>query len=153
MHLTLAHIGSRPGSSSKSRDPYNELIRVYLDRCSPFARCQTEGFQTEDAMLQWLSRQQGRTAAVTVLLDSRGRQMTSEVFAAWLRARRDEGAQNIIFAIGPADGWSGAARERAQLVLSLGPMTFAHALARLVMAEQLYRAFTILSGHPYHTGH
>jgi len=153
MHLTLAHIGSRPGSSSKSRDPYNELIRVYLDRCSPFARCQTEGFQTEDAMLQWLSRQQGRTAAVTVLLDSRGRQMTSEVFAAWLRARRDEGAQNIVFAIGPADGWSEAARERAQLVLSLGPMTFAHALARLVMAEQLYRAFTILSGHPYHTGH
>jgi 23S rRNA (pseudouridine1915-N3)-methyltransferase len=104
-------------------------------------------------MLQWLSRQQGRTAAVTVLLDSRGRQMTSEVFAAWLRARRDEGAQNIVFAIGPADGWSEAARERAQLVLSLGPMTFAHALARLVMAEQLYRAFTILSGHPYHTGH
>ena len=153
MHLTLAHIGSRPGSSSKSRDPYNELIRVYLDRCSPFARCQTEGFQTEDAMLQWLSRQQGRTAAVTVLLDSRGRQMTSEVFAAWLRARRDEGAQHIVFAIGPADGWSEAARERAQLVLSLGPMTFAHALARLVMAEQLYRAFTILSGHPYHTGH
>ena len=153
MHLTLAHIGSRPGSSSKSRDPYNELIGVYLDRCSPFARCQTEGFQTEDAMLQWLSRQQGRTAAVTVLLDSRGRQMTSEVFAAWLRARRDEGAQHIVFAIGPADGWSEAARERAQLVLSLGPMTFAHALARLVMAEQLYRAFTILSGHPYHTGH
>jgi len=104
-------------------------------------------------MLQWLSRQQGRTAAVTVLLDSRGRQMTSEVFAAWLGARRDEGAQHIVFAIGPADGWSEAARERAQLVLSLGPMTFAHALARLVMAEQLYRAFTILSGHPYHTGH
>jgi len=104
-------------------------------------------------MLQWLSRQQGRTAAVTVLLDSRGRQMTSEVFAAWLGARRDEGAQHIVFAIGPADGWSQAARERAQLELSLGPMTFAHALARLVMAEQLYRAFTILCGHPYHTGH
>ena len=90
---------------------------------------------------------------MAVLLDSRGRQMTSETFAAWLGARRDEGAQHIVFAIGPADGWSDAARERAQLLLSLGPMTMAHALARLVVAEQLYRAFTILTGHPYHAGH
>jgi len=103
-------------------------------------------------MLVWLTRQQGRTPALAVLLDSRGRQMTSEAFAGWLGARRDEGVQHIVFAIGPADGWSNAARERAQLVLSLGPMTLAHALARLVMAEQLYRAFTILSGHPYHRG-
>jgi len=153
MQVTLAHIGSRPGSSSKTKDPFNELVGMYLDRCSPYARCQAEGFQTEDGMLQWLSRQQGRTSAVTVLLDSRGRPMTSEAFAGWLRTRRDEGSQHIVFAIGPANGWSLAARERAQLELSLGPMTFAHALARLVMAEQLYRGFTILSGHPYHTGH
>jgi 23S rRNA (pseudouridine1915-N3)-methyltransferase len=126
---------------------------VYLERCSPFARCQAEGFLTEEAMLKWLGKQQGRTPVVCAMLDSRGRQMTSEAFAAWLGARRDEGAQHIVFAIGPADGWSEAARERAQLELSLGPMTFAHSLARLVMAEQLYRAFTILSGHPYHTGH
>ena len=61
--------------------------------------------------------------------------------------------QHIVFAIGPADGWSNAARERAQLVLSLGPMTLAHSLARLVMAEQIYRAYAILTGHPYHAGH
>jgi 23S rRNA (pseudouridine1915-N3)-methyltransferase len=90
---------------------------------------------------------------VAVLLDSRGRQMTSEAFADWLGARRDEGAQHIVFAIGPASGWSEAARERANLLLSLGPMTMAHSLARLVAAEQLYRAFTILTGHPYHVGH
>jgi 23S rRNA (pseudouridine1915-N3)-methyltransferase len=87
------------------------------------------------------------------MLDSRGRTMTSEAFAAWLGARRDEGAQHIVFAIGPASGWSQAARERAQLLLSLGPMTLAHSLARLVVAEQVYRAFTILTGHPYHGGH
>jgi len=104
-------------------------------------------------MLEWLARQQGRTAAVAVLLDSRGRQMTSEAFAGWLGARRDEGTQHIVFAIGPASGWSETALERAQLLLSLGPMTVAHALARLVVAEQLYRAFTILTGHPYHAGH
>jgi 23S rRNA (pseudouridine1915-N3)-methyltransferase len=56
----------------------------------------------------------------------------------------------MIFAVGPADGWSEAARAQAGLLLSLGAMTLAHALARLVMAEQIYRALTILAGHPYH---
>lgn len=79
--------------------------------------------------------------------------MSSEAFAAWLGKQRDQGAQQIIFAIGPADGWSEVVRTRAQLLLSLGSFTFAHGLARLVMAEQLYRAVTILSGHPYHRGH
>ena len=149
MHLTLAHIGAR----ANSRDGFDALVRLYLDRCSAFARCQAEAFRSEEAFLEWLSRQQGRTAAVPVLFDGCGRQMTSEAFAGWLGARRDEGAQHIVFAIGPPDGWAEAARERAQLLLSLGPMTLAHALARLVVAEQLYRAFTILSGHPYHGGH
>ena len=88
-----------------------------------------------------------------LLLDSRGKTMTSEAFAAWLGGRRDDGAQHMVFAVGPASGWSEPARKRADLLLSLGPMTLAHALARLVLAEQLYRAFTILSGHPYHGGH
>ena len=149
MHLTLAHIGARPGS----KDGFDALTQNYLDCCSAFARCQSQAFRTEEAMLEWLARQQGRTAAVAVLLDSRGRQMTSEAFAGWLGARRDEGTQHIVFAVGPASGWSDAARTRAQLLLSLGHMTMAHSLARLAMAEQLYRAFTILSGHPYHTGH
>jgi 23S rRNA (pseudouridine1915-N3)-methyltransferase len=149
MQLTLAHIGAR----ANSKDGFDALTQIYLDRCSPFARCQSEAFRTEEALLEWLGRQQGRTTAVPMLLDSRGKQMTSEAFAGWLGARRDEGAQHIVFAIGPASGWSEAARERAQLLLSLGPMTMAHALARLVVAEQLYRAFTILTGHPYHAGH
>jgi 23S rRNA (pseudouridine1915-N3)-methyltransferase len=79
--------------------------------------------------------------------------MTSEAFAAWVGQRRDEGAQHLVFAIGPASGWSSSALDRAQLKLSFGPMTMAHALARLVLAEQLYRATTILTGHPYHAGH
>jgi len=149
MHLTLAHIGS----TASSKDGFEALVQGYLERCSGFARCHTEAFKTEEAMLEWLSRQQGRTSAVAVFLDSRGRQMTSEAFAAWLGGRRDEGAQHIVFAIGPASGWSEGTRKRAQLLLSFGPMTQAHALARLVMAEQLYRAFTILTGHPYHGGH
>ncbi len=149
MQLSLTHVGARPGA----KDGFDALTQVYLERCSAFARCHAEAFKTEDALLDWLSRQQGRTAVIAVLLDSRGRQMTSEAFAAWLGARRDEGAQHIVFAIGPASGWSQPARDRAQMLFSLGPLTLAHALARLVIAEQLYRAFTILSGHPYHSGH
>jgi 23S rRNA (pseudouridine1915-N3)-methyltransferase len=149
MKLTLAHIGARSGA----KDPFDALTAVYLERCSAFARCSAEAFRTEEAMLDWLERQQGRTPVVAVLLDSRGRQMSSEAFAAWLGAKRDEGAQQMVFAIGPANGWSDGARQRASLLLSLGPMTLAHALARLVVAEQLYRAFTILTGHPYHAGH
>jgi 23S rRNA (pseudouridine1915-N3)-methyltransferase len=126
---------------------------MYLQRSAPFARCNAEGFRNEEALLAWLSRQGGRTAPVRVFLDSRGRQMTSEALAAWLGARRDQGAQHIVFAAGPADGWSDEARAQADLLLSLGPMTLAHSLARLVMAEQIYRAFTILTGHPYHAGH
>jgi 23S rRNA (pseudouridine1915-N3)-methyltransferase len=149
MQCTLAHIG--PKFSSK--DSYEELVALYLDRCSAFARCQSEAFRTEDALFTWINRQQRRTPVVAVLLDSRGRQMPSEAFAAWLGHQRDGGAQHIVFAIGPASGWSDAYRQRAQLLLSLGQLTMAHALARLVLAEQLYRAFTILTGHPYHSGH
>jgi len=104
-------------------------------------------------LLEWAGRQQGRTPALLVLLDGRGRTMASEAFAAWLGGRRDEGSQHLVFAIGPASGWSPAARKQSHLLLSLGEMTLAHALARLVMAEQIYRAFTILTGHPYHAGH
>jgi 23S rRNA (pseudouridine1915-N3)-methyltransferase len=149
MNLTLAHVGARLGA----KDPFEALTAVYLGRCSAFAHCKSEAFRTEEALLDWLERQQGRTPVVAVLLDSRGKQMTSEVFAAWLGTRRDEGTQHMVFAIGPASGWSDAARSRAQLLLSLGPMTLAHALARLVMAEQIYRAYAILTGHPYHGAH
>jgi 23S rRNA (pseudouridine1915-N3)-methyltransferase len=88
-----------------------------------------------------------------VLLDSRGETLSSEGFSKWLGARRDAGQQMIVFAIGPASGWSPGAPRQAQTLLSLGPMILPHELARLVLAEQIYRAFTILAGHPYHVGH
>ena len=149
MNLTLAHVGARPGS----KDAFDSLTAVYLERCSAFARAKAEAFRTEEALMEWLGRLEGRTPAVAVLLDSRGRQMTSEAFASWLGGRRDQGAQHSVFAVGPASGWSEPSRLRANLLLSLGPMTMAHSLARLVMDEQLYRAFAILTGHPYHGGH
>lgn len=149
MRLTLAHIGARPSSG----DELDRLTGRYIERISPFAPCQAAPFRTETAFLEWLGHKPGRIPPIPVLLDSRGRQMSSEAFAAWVGCRRDEGAQHMVFAVGPADGWSEAARERAKLLLSLGPFTMAHGLARLVLAEQIYRAMTILAGHPYHCGH
>ncbi|HEY1986636.1 MAG TPA: 23S rRNA (pseudouridine(1915)-N(3))-methyltransferase RlmH [Terracidiphilus sp.] len=149
MQFSLAHIGSRATAS----DEFNSSTLLYVQRMSRFVPTDAVGFRTEEAFFEWASKRNAKVPALIVLLDSEGRQMTSEAFAAWLGARRDESTRHIVFAVGPADGWSKAGRQHAHLVLSLGPMTMAHALARLVMAEQLYRACTILARHPYHSGH
>lgn len=149
MNVTIAQVGS----GFAANDPFEVLTTRYLERCSVFLRAKAEMFKTEEALFAWLGRHRGRTPILAVLLDSHGKTMTSEFFAAWLGAHRQEGVQHIAFAIGPADGWSADALLRAKTVLSLGSFTFAHAVARLVLAEQLYRATTILTGHPYHSGH
>ena len=85
-----------------------------------------------------------------ICLDPVGKMQSSEAFAQSLAKIRDGGAAGLVFLIGGADGLGQAARDKANLVLSLGPMTLPHGLARIVLAEQLYRAMTILAGHPYH---
>jgi 23S rRNA (pseudouridine1915-N3)-methyltransferase len=91
-------------------------------------------------------------AAVLVVLDVKGKAMTSEALAKWIAARRDEGVKTLAFLIGGPDGHGKAALEAATLTLSLGALTFPHGLARIVLAEQIYRAATIVAGHPYHRG-
>ena len=86
----------------------------------------------------------------TVLLDERGKQLSSEEFAAVLGKWRDEGVREARFLIGAADGHGDAARESADLLIAFGAMTWPHLLARAMLAEQLYRATSILAGHPYH---
>ncbi len=130
---------------------------TYLQRIEHYTPVEAKGFASEKALMEAVGKLRGRTAPVVILLDSRGKQMSSEGFAEWIGRQRDRGAQNLIFAIGPADGWSAgtltvATGERG-LLLSLGAMTLPHELARVVLAEQVYRAFTILAGHPYHGGH
>lgn len=85
-----------------------------------------------------------------VVLDERGKPATSAAFADMVRQRRDGGSRCLAFLIGGADGHGPAAHEAAHVTLSLGPLTLPHGLARIVLAEQLYRATTILTGHPYH---
>jgi 23S rRNA (pseudouridine1915-N3)-methyltransferase len=149
MQFTLAHIGAR----STGGDEFSTLTKLYLERASVFVPCNAVSYRKQEDFFEWVSRKPGRTTPLAVLLDSHGRQLTSEQFASWISAHRDDGARHIVFAVGPADGWNNESRRRAQLLLSLSSLTMAHALARLVLAEQLYRACTILAGHPYHTGH
>ena len=88
--------------------------------------------------------------AITILLDSRGENFSSDSFAGRLRGWRDGGRETVCFIIGGADGLGAALRERADLILAFGSATWPHQLARIMLMEQIYRALTILSGHPYH---
>lgn len=88
-------------------------------------------------------------AATVVLLDAAGKPQASEAFAKWLGEHRDRGTRELIFLCGDAEGFPDELRGRAHHKLSLSPMTFSHELARVMLAEQLYRAFAILSGSPY----
>lgn len=90
------------------------------------------------------------TPSKEVLLDERGRLMSSEDFAALLGRWRDDGMREARFLIGAADGHGDEARDGADLLLGFGAMTWPHLMVRAMLAEQLYRATTIIAGHPYH---
>jgi 23S rRNA (pseudouridine1915-N3)-methyltransferase len=90
--------------------------------------------------------------ATSVALDERGKALPSDVFAACLARWRDAGVADLAFLIGGAEGLAETVRQQAELVLSLGPMTWPHLLVRGMLLEQLYRAQQILAGHPYHRG-
>jgi len=96
-----------------------------------------------------LKRLEADRAATVVLLDAAGKSLDSEAFAKWIAEQRDRGTRDVIFLCGDADGFPDLLRQRAQQKLSLGAMTFSHELARVMLAEQIYRAFAILSGSPY----
>lgn len=87
-----------------------------------------------------------------IVLDEAGKAMTSRAFANALQGARDRGVRRATFLIGGADGHGAAAKDAADLVLSLSAMTLPHGLARVVLVEQIYRAVTLISGHPYHRG-
>lgn len=89
-------------------------------------------------------------AGIRIMLDEGGKAMSSEAFARFLARERDEGQKSAAFLIGGADGHGEAITQTAHLKLSLGPMTLPHGLARIVLAEQIYRAATLIAGHPYH---
>ncbi|MGE5207267.1 MAG: 23S rRNA (pseudouridine(1915)-N(3))-methyltransferase RlmH [Chlamydiota bacterium] len=147
MKIKVAWIG-------KTKDPaIKSLTAEYIKRLSAYAQLEPLAVNSETALLKLAAKTANRTASTLVLLDSRGRQFTSEEFARFLDDQQNRSPQPLLLGVGPADGFSDEARKAASSLLSLGKMTLPHELARVVLLEQLYRAFTILKGHPYHLGH
>ena len=145
MKLTIAWIG-------KTRNPaIQSLTDEYLKRLRQFAEAEGVSLKDEAALIK-LSEGRGARRRL-VLLDSRGKQLSSEELSGFLRDHQDHNPLPLVFAVGPADGFSDLLRAKADFVLSIGRMTLAHELARVVLVEQVYRAFTVLKGHPYHLGH
>ena len=146
----------------KTKEPaIQSLTDEYLKRISRYVPVEGLALRDEVALLQMCGRAPLTKASKTTnagkstlaLMDSRGKQFSSEEFARFLGDYQDRNPLPLVFAVGPADGFSEAARAAAQHSISLGPMTLPHELARVVLLEQVYRAFTILKGHPYHSGH
>jgi 23S rRNA (pseudouridine1915-N3)-methyltransferase len=160
MRVLLAAI-RKGGSEAGLSQSLSAAARFYLERIRKYQPADSADYASDESLFAAIDNLRARTAPAVAFLDSRGKSFSSEELAAWIGRRRDCGVQNLIFAVGPADGWSRPALARAAdnarigtgLVLSLGPMTLPHELARVVVAEQVYRAFTILAGHPYHGGH
>jgi 23S rRNA (pseudouridine1915-N3)-methyltransferase len=125
-------------------------MRAILDEYAKRIRrsCPLEMTEVRDGNAA-IKRLETDRSATVLLLDAGGKQHDSETFARWLGERRDRGIREIIFVCGDADGFPENLRQRVPEKLSLSSMTYSHELARVMLAEQLYRAFAILSGSPY----
>src|SRR5690606_32973192 len=160
MQIVVAAIGRM------KHGPERELAARYLARAEAAGRALgLTGFSVaespESRAQDASSRKREEAAALTrlspsgarrIVLDERGKMLASAAFAEKIAAWRDDGAPALTLAIGGPDGHDPAFRDNADLVLSFSPMTWPHQLVRIMAAEQLYRATTILSGHPYHRG-
>jgi 23S rRNA (pseudouridine1915-N3)-methyltransferase len=146
--------------------PERELVARYLERFEKSAPAIGLGFagliekpesrladapQRKREEASWLIHQlDAQPSTLLILLDEAGKSLSSETLAEAIGKKRDNGARHMVFAIGGADGHDESLRSRADLVLSFGAATWPHQMVRIMLAEQLYRCVTILSGHPYH---
>ena len=122
------------------------ILDDYVKRISRSCPIEITEVRNAEAAIKKLNADR---AATVVVLDAAGKTLDSSALAKWLGELRDRGTRELIFLCGDADGFPEALRQRAHQKLSLSAMTFSHELARVMLAEQLYRAFAILSGSPY----
>ena len=156
MRITLAAIGQMKSG------PERELVDRYADRFAKIAPSLGLEFRgisqaNESRAREAETRKREEAKFLTegepsklLVLDERGKPITSQQFAALIARYRDDGTKTLTLAIGGADGMHESVRERADRIISFGAMTLPHQLVRVCATEQLYRAATILSGHPYH---
>ncbi len=156
MRLTIAAVGRLKSG------PERDLVDDYLKRASATGRALALGpaeiLEIDERKFRGRSAQSARliesmpAGAVAVALDERGKALNSPDFAKLIARERDSGVPQMVFLIGGADGHDKALRAGARHTLSFGPMVWPHMLARVMLAEQLYRAVSILAGGPYHRG-
>jgi 23S rRNA (pseudouridine1915-N3)-methyltransferase len=141
MRIRLVMLGkTRRAEIRALLDDYVGRIRYY---------CDLETVELREASEAALKKQKLEPGAKVVLLDASGKQLTSQQFAQWLGEQRDRGTRELVFLCGDADGFPDELRQRSQMKLALSTLTMPHEFARVVLAEQIYRAFAILAGHPY----
>ena len=151
MHITIAAIGKAKGNSASSellaeyikRLPWTVSIKE-LDEKRPLP---TDQRKTREAELLLGA---ASDAERIIALDERGKELSSQQFARQIESWQQDGVSKLAFLIGGQDGLADSIRQKAHLTLSFGRMTWPHMLVRPLLAEQLYRAHTILTGHPYH---
>ena len=159
MRIAIAAIGRMKNG------PERELVARYLERATASGKpLALTGFEVSEINESRAGSAAARKAeearalraalpeGITVMLDERGKGLNSEAFAAQLARWRDDGRPAVGFVIGGADGIDPDFVRTADLTVSFSPMVWPHQLVRIMLAEQLYRAATILSGHPYHRG-
>jgi 23S rRNA (pseudouridine1915-N3)-methyltransferase len=130
----------------KTRIPeIRTLFEDYIRRIEHFAEVQITELRAAAA---W-RKQKLDSHALIVALDAAGKQFTSQQFAKWLETQRDSGLRELVILCGDADGFPVELRNAAKTKISLSTLTMPHELARVLVAEQIYRAFAILAGHPY----
>ncbi|HKS83530.1 MAG TPA: 23S rRNA (pseudouridine(1915)-N(3))-methyltransferase RlmH [Candidatus Acidoferrales bacterium] len=132
----------------KTRRPeIRGLLDDYVSRIRHYAAIEIT--ELREASAAALRKCKLDPAAVVVLLDAAGKSFTTPELARWLGRHRDSGLRELVFLCGDADGFPHEFRAAAREKISLSPLTMPHEFARVLLAEQLYRAFTILHGHPY----
>jgi 23S rRNA (pseudouridine1915-N3)-methyltransferase len=141
MKIRLVMLGKmRRGEAGALFDDYASRIRHFAE---------VEVNELRDAGPAALRKLKLEPSATVVLLDAAGKQLTSQQFAHWLGDLRDRGTRELVFLCGDAGGFPDELRASAKQKISLSTLTMPHEFSRVVLAEQIYRAFAILAGHPY----
>jgi 23S rRNA (pseudouridine1915-N3)-methyltransferase len=140
MKIRLLMLGKTRGAETSA------MLAEYVKRIARSCPIEVSEVRDGEAALRKLDADRAATA---LLLDAAGKTVDSVAFAKWIMELRDRGTRELIFVCGDAEGFPEALRQRVKQKISLSAMTYSHELARVMLAEQIYRAFAILSGSPY----